>query len=410
VMNSVRISRRTVLQAGGVSLLALGLPDWARGAGMTDGRTLVVIQLAGGNDGLNTVVPIGQPEYRKLRPSVGLNPDEVLPLERDGLAFHVSMKRLHERWVSGQVATVLGVGLPKPNRSHFEATAIWQSARAEPHLEPTGWLGRALETRSDPIRQPLVALGIGGGGLSPVLYAKGSPFTSLMSLEAFTVMPDRRFPLDAPALNAGLGALHQENAKESGDLAFLRKVGRTALASSAALADAVKGYHSRVEYPKGPFGDSLRLVGQLMAASLGVRVFHITLGGFDTHANQKRQHAPLLQQLSEGICALLDDAAEHGTSDRLVVMTYSEFGRRAQENASGGTDHGAGSVAFLAGERVAGGLHGQSPRLSALVEGDVPSTIDYRSLYSAILRDWLGIQPTPVVGPVPVLGLLRAVA
>lgn len=401
------LSRRTLLQGSGLSLLALTLPDLVRAAPAPDGRTLVVIQLAGGNDGLNTVVPIGQPEYRKLRPTVGLTPDEVLPLDRDGLAFHASMKRLHERWQRGQVAAVLGVGLPKPNRSHFEATALWQSARSDPQLEATGWLGRALETRTDPVRQPLVALGIGGGGLSPVLYAKGSPFTSLMSLEAFTVQPDRRFPGDVPALNTGLAGLHQEIAKENAELGFLRRVGRTALASSAALADAVKGYRSQAEYPKGPFGDSLRLVGQLMAASLGVRVFHLTLGGFDTHANQKRQQAPLLQQLSDGVCALLDDAAEHGAPSRLVVMTYSEFGRRAQENASGGTDHGAGSVAFVVGERVAGGLHGPSPRLGALVDGDVPSSVDFRSLYSAILRDWLNVPPAAVVGPAPVLGLLR---
>jgi uncharacterized protein (DUF1501 family) len=409
-MTALRISRRTVLQGSGLSLLALSLPDLVHAAAAADGRTLVVVQLAGGNDGLNTIVPIGQPEYRKLRPTVGLNPDEVLPLERDGLAFHGSLRRLHERWQNGQVAAVLGIGLPKPNRSHFEATAIWQSARAEPPLEPTGWLGRALETRSDPVRQPLVALGIGGGGLSPVLYAKGSPFTSLMSLEAFNVQPDRRFPGDAPALNAGLAGLHQETSKEAAELGFLRRVGRTALASSAALADAVKGYRSRVEYPKGPFGDSLRLVGQLMAASLGVRVFHLTLGGFDTHANQKRQHAPLLQQLSDGVCALLDDAAEHGAASRLVVMTYSEFGRRAQENASGGTDHGAGSVAFLVGERVTGGLHGQGPRLDGLVDGDVPSSIDFRSLYGALLRDWLSVPPAPVVGQASVLGLLRGAA
>jgi uncharacterized protein (DUF1501 family) len=408
-MAGFRISRRTVLQGGGLSLLALSLPELARGSS-ADGRTLVVIQLAGGNDGLNTVVPIGQADYRKLRPTVGLNPDEVLPLEQQGLAFHSSLKRLHERWRSGQLAAVLGVGLPKPNRSHFEATAIWQAARAEPHLDPTGWLARSLHERNDVLRQPLVALSIGGGGLSPVLYAKGSPFTSLTSLEAFTVQPDRRFPGDAPALNAGLGALHQETPKVAAELGFLRRVGRTALTSSAALADAVKGYRSTAEYPKGPFGDSLRLVSQLMAAPLGVRVFHLTLGGFDTHANQKRQHAPLLQQLSDGICALLDDAAEHGAGGGLVVMTYSEFGRRAQENASGGTDHGAGSVTFLVGERVAGGLHGQAARLDALVDGDVPSTIDFRSVYSAILRDWLGVPPAAVVGPVPVLGLLRAVA
>jgi uncharacterized protein (DUF1501 family) len=163
-----------------------------------------------------------------------------------------------------------------------------------------------------------------------------------------------------------------------------------------------------VEYPNGPFGSQLRLVAQLCSAPLGTTAFHLTLGGFDTHANQKGQQANLLRQLSEGITALLEDAEAHGFGDRLAVLTYSEFGRRAQENASGGTDHGAGSVAFVAGPGVRGGLYGRAVDLGALADGDVPSTVDFRALYASVLQSWLGLKASPVVGSTPPLPLFRS--
>jgi len=399
------LTRRELLRSGAAGLAALSLP---LPAGASDvRRILVVIQLAGGNDGLNTLVPISDPRYRSLRPTVALAASDVLPIRDTPLALHSSLARLHGLFERGQLAVVQGVGTPAVNRSHFESTAIWQTARLDPHRDPAGWLGRALEQRADAIGQPLTALGIGGAGTTPVLVGSHAPFPSLASLEAFAVQPDRRFPQDAPAIKSAVAALNASTRDDGSPAAYIRRVARTALSASSALASATQGYRSTVEYPNGPFGNQLRLVAQLCSAPLGTTAFHLTLGGFDTHANQKGQQANLLRQLSEGIAALLEDAEAHGFVDRLAVLTYSEFGRRAQENASGGTDHGAGSVAFVAGPGVRGGLYGRTVDLGALVEGDVPSTLDFRALYASVLQNWLGLKAAPVVGSTAPLTLFR---
>jgi uncharacterized protein (DUF1501 family) len=399
------LTRRELLQSGAAGLAALSLPLPALGADPR--RILVVVQLAGGNDGLNTLAPIADPRYRALRPTVALGANDVLPIRDTPLALHAGLAKLHALFERGQLAIVQGVGTPAVNRSHFESTAIWQTARLDPHREPAGWLGRALEQRADAIGQPLTALGIGGAGTSPVLVGTHAPYPSLASLEAFAVQPDRRFPQDAPAIRSAVAALHANTKDDGSPAAYIRRVARTALGASSALASATQGYRSTVEYPNGPFGNQLRLVAQLCSAPLGTTAFHLTLGGFDTHANQKGQQANLLKQLSEGIAALLEDAEAHGFVDRLAVLTYSEFGRRAHENASGGTDHGAGSVAFVAGPGVRGGMYGNAVDLGALADGDVPSTLDFRALYASVLYGWLGLKASPVVGSTPPFPLFR---
>jgi uncharacterized protein (DUF1501 family) len=400
------LTRRQLLTSGAAGLAVLSLPPFALAAEAR--RILVVVQLAGGNDGLNTLAPLADPRYRKLRPTVALAANEALPIRDSPLALNAAVGKLHALFERGQVAILQGVGTPAVNRSHFESTAIWQTARLDPHREPAGWLGRALEQRADAIGQPLTALGIGGAGTSPVLVGARAPYPSLASLEAFAVQPDRRFPQDAPALNRALAAMHASPKDDGSPAAYIRRVARTALGASASLASATQGYRSMVEYPKGPFGDHLRLVAQLCASPLGTTAFHLTLGGFDTHANQKRQQAMLLQQLSDGIAALLEDAESHGFAERLAVLTYSEFGRRVQENASGGTDHGAGSVAFLVGPGVRGGLYGKAVDLGALADGDVPPTLDFRALYASVLQGWLGLRAGPVVGSTPPLPTFRS--
>ena len=399
------LTRRQLLKSGAAGLTALSLPLPALAGDAR--RILAVVQLAGGNDGLNTLAPVSDPRYRTLRPTIALTANEALPVRDTPLAFHASLAKLHALFERGQVAIVQGVGTPSVNRSHFESTAIWQTARLDPHREPAGWLGRALEQRADAIGQPLTALGIGGAGTTPVLVGTHAPYPSLASLEAFAVQPDRRFPQDAPAIKNAVAALNANSKDDGSPAAYIRRVARTALGASSALASATQGYRSMVEYPNGPFGNQLRLVSQLCSAPLGTTAFHLTLGGFDTHANQKGQQANLLRQLSDGIAALLEDAEAHGFVDRLAVLTYSEFGRRAHENASGGTDHGAGSVAFVAGPGVRGGLYGRTVDLGALVDGDLPSTLDFRALYASVLHGWLGLKATAVVGSTPPFPLFR---
>jgi uncharacterized protein (DUF1501 family) len=394
------LSRRSFLQGTGLTVASLasgvqafGDPTPAvKGSGQ---RALVIIQLSGGNDGLNTVAPVNDPAYRKLRPTVGLKPNEALDLDGK-LSLHTSMAKLHALFGQGGLAIVQGVGYPQPNRSHFESTAIWQMARLQPHLEAEGWLGRAITARGAGAASPFGLVGIGGGTLAPVLLAEKQPATALASLDAFAAQPDRRFPGDAPALLKALAALYPGEAPP-GPGQLISRVGKSALAGSERLRAAVNTYQSMVNYPRGPFGDQLRLAAQLLGVDLGVRVVHVTLGGFDTHANQKRQQQTLLGTLADGIAALLEDAKAHGFSERIAVMTYSEFGRRAAENGSGGTDHGSGSVLFLAGEKVKGGLHGPTPDLEKLDGGDVAFGVDFRAVYAAVLHDWLQLPTEPAL-------------
>jgi uncharacterized protein (DUF1501 family) len=364
------------------------------------GRVLVAVQLAGGNDGLNTVVPYADPLYRKLRPNIGLAENDLLKLD-ERLAFNAGLASLRERFRQGAVAVVEGVGYPKADRSHFVSTAIWQTARLEPYKDPTGWLGRTIDS-DDPKRgkesHPLEGLGIGGGGLTPALNAPRSAVPSLLSLDAFSVQPDRRYPADGPALRTALGAIYTSAAMGSPTNGFIHHVGNTALASSDALRTAVARYSSMVEYPRSGLSDQLKLIAQLLTANVGARIFHVTLGGFDTHANQKGQQRNLLAQLSDGVTAFLDDLKAHGIEDRVSVMTYSEFGRRAGENGSAGTDHGAASTVFVVGPKVKGGIYGPVPDLSKLEGGDVPFGVDFRSVYGSVLRDFLSINPDRILG------------
>jgi uncharacterized protein (DUF1501 family) len=390
-------SRREFLGSSALALASFSLPDLAWAAAADTGRILVVIQLAGGNDGVNTLVPHEDPLYRTLRPSVAWNEQELIALPGQKFALPSTMGKLQARFAQGQVAIVQGVGYPNPNRSHFESTATWQTARLNPVGDATGWLGRTVETNSA-LAAPLLTLGVGGGGLSPTLYSSRVTLTSVMSLDAFAVQPDRRYPADAPALNTALRALYTPEREDSPLAQYIRQTGLTALDASNRLAGAVKSYNSMIEFPKGAFGDQLKLISQLSSAGLGTRLFHLTLGSFDTHAGQKKQHAGLLGQLSDGIAALLSDAEAHGFADRLLVMTYSEFGRRVQENASGGTDHGAGSVVLLAGHPVNGGLHGPTTNLAQLTGGDIPGVVDFRSVYGTVLRGWLNVAPERVLG------------
>jgi uncharacterized protein (DUF1501 family) len=327
--------------------------------------------------------------------------EQVVKLD-DHVGLNQAMQSFGQLHQKGQLATIQGVGYPNPDRSHFVSTAVWQTARLDPYREPTGWLGRAIDFQPDPRhpREPaaLEALGIGGGGLTPALYAPRTPVPSLLSLDAFSVQPDRRYPGDAGALRTALGAMYGESGEPAG-AGFVRQVGRSALRSSDELRAAVAGYSSMVTYPRSGLSDQLKLIAQLLTANIGTRIFHVTLGGFDTHANQKPQQRNLLAQLADGVSAFLDDLRAHGLDERVAVITYSEFGRRAQENASAGTDHGAASSLFVVGAKVAGGLYGPAPDLSKLEGGDVPFAVDFRSVYASVLRDWFKIPAEKVLGP-----------
>jgi uncharacterized protein (DUF1501 family) len=364
------------------------------------------------------VVPFGDPQYRALRPAIALTESELVKLD-ERVALHNALEPLHPWFADESLAIVQGVGYPDANRSHFFSTAVWQTAQLDPYRTGEGWLGRSVEAqrvrapgvaRAKPAERTesaatnaLDAVGI-GSELSPAMYLPRVAVPAMPSLDAFAVRPDPYYPPDLPLVKDALAALYDQQVHGAPDAAFIREVGRTALRASGMLANAAAAYTSTAVYPPTAFGAQLKLAAQLLSGNVGTRLFHLTLGGFDTHANQKGQHRNLLKQFADGVTAFVADLKAHGIDDRVVILTYSEFGRRAQENASAGTDHGNASSVFLIGRSIIGGFHGPTPDLGHLQDGDVPMAIDFRSVYAAVLREWLGIDPVRVLGA-PFAGL-----
>jgi uncharacterized protein (DUF1501 family) len=383
--------------ATGAALLAAHAPGWAqaagaRAAGAAD-RILVLVELKGGNDGLNTVVPFADPLYAALRPSIALKPDEVLPLDaRTGL--HAALRPLLPVWERGELAIVQGVGYPLPNLSHFRSIEIWETASGAQEYLSDGWVARAMRAGQG-ARAAYTAEGvlIGGGELGPLAGARA---VTLSNPEAFVNQARLVMPTHASG-NAALQYLLQVEGNIS------------------AAADGLRGprHPFATAFPQGAFGNGVRAACEIVASQRGkggVPVIVLTLGSFDTHQNQPGTHAGLLRQLGEGLTALRDGLTELGAWDRTLVMTFSEFGRRARQNNSNGTDHGTAAPHFVLGGAVRGGLYGQAPDLQRLdATGNVAWSTDFRQLYATVARDWWGVAPEPVVrGRFEPLGFLRS--
>jgi uncharacterized protein (DUF1501 family) len=354
----------------------------ARAAGAAkDGRVLVVVQLDGGNDGINTVVPFrdeGYARYRKLSGAIGLHP------AMGGAA------RLLE---SGRLTIVPGVGYPNPSRSHFRSRAIWQSARFDPREHTgLGWIGRALDGGS-PSRD---------GAPAALLIGPDSPPPALRGRRSVSAALDR---LDDYALT---GEAHHTPATTADELGqFLRRSLLDAYATADRLEAVARGSDSQWSYPESELGRRLRLTTRLIKAGLGTRVYYLEQGDYDTHGHQLAHHAPLLEDLSSSLRAFLDDLAASRLADRVLVLVFSEFGRRVQENGTMGTDHGTAGPVFLAGPSVRPGLVGTYPSLTDLQDGDLKMSVDFRRVYAAILQAWLGLPSRAALGgvfePLPLL-------
>ena len=366
-----------------------------------DGRKLLTIQLAGGNDGLNTLVPAGHDAYRKARPGLAVAEDAVLDVG-NGLGLHPRMTGMKELFDAGRLGIVQGVGYPKPNRSHFESMDIWQTAHRSEGRRKVGWLARALaSTGREPTGMEAVAVGEG----APPIGLVGEHFS------AAAVRPGESFSLplgEGKGRDARRAAYDRWAAVADGGDA-LEYVSRTRAAATALAERFESGSDddgSLGDYPDSSFGRSLRTVARMLAGDFPATVYSVTLEGFDTHAEQKDMHANLVGQLSQALAAFDADLADMGTRDRVCVVAFSEFGRRLRENASLGTDHGAGSCLFTLSPTGKGGLLGAYPSLTDLDEGDLKHTVDFRRVYASLLDDWLGIPSAPVLGgryePLPV--------
>ena len=365
----------------------------ANGGSTANDRVLVVVQMSGGNDGLNTVIPYADEAYRAARPKLAIPTRDVLKCD-DEFGLHPSLTGLQELLQDSQFTAIGNVGYDKPNRSHFESMDIWHTCRRKDEPRPDGWLGRFLD------QQPLTT-----GGDVPALHLgrEQQPAAIASSnIRVPTVRELAEFQLrgnDQQSLRTLLE--NRQQSMTSGDndlLSFLQSSTTSAIAASQRVSEAARGYHSDIRYPETELGNKLRVVAQLIDAGLTTRIYYVQHDGFDTHAQQAQTHGILLRQWSEAVSALVRDLEAHDHGKRVCVMTFSEFGRRVAENASEGTDHGAAGPMFLCGGSVKSGIIGKRPNLSDLQDGDLKHEYDFRQVYASVLKDWLGTDPTPILG------------
>jgi uncharacterized protein (DUF1501 family) len=367
----------------------------------TKDNLLVVVQLTGGNDGLNTVVPYKNPLYAKYRPTLKLPTNELKKLN-DEVGLHPAMGGFAELHQQSCLCVVQGVGYPNPDQSHFRSMDIWQAGSTAQHL-PDGWLGRAMARK-----QGLQGFHVGMDNEGSPLAFDGAPakVPSLARLEDFQIRT---------AASSGADRAQQRKVIEDGAkskkgndlLDFVRQTAGDTYASGKRLREIAGNYQPKVPYPFSGLANRLKLVAQLIDADLGGRVFYVSIDGFDTHAGQAETHRNLLQEVSDAMTAFFKDLSARGHKDRLLMMTFSEFGRRAKENGSKGTDHGSAAPMFLLGGKVKPGVVGAHPNLEKIPDGNLVHHTDFRQVYAAILDQWLGVSSKEVLGKefkaVPVL-------
>jgi uncharacterized protein (DUF1501 family) len=385
-----------------------------------DSTILVVLQMAGGNDGLNTVVPYSNDFYHRARPKIGLSADKVIKLDGD-IGFHGSLTGFKNLYDAGNLAVVQGVGYPNPNRSHFRSTEIWQTASDSETIEKYGWLGRYFDNACSGA-DPTVGVTI-GSQLPEAFFAKtpkgicfNNPqnyrfmasgateesYKKLNELEMSSPLPDGG-PTMAPEENSGgsIASLPAGMPMTGGRAVdFISRTALDAQLSSEKVRDVAARVQNQAVYPGSVLGNSLKLVAKLIGGGLPTRVYYVSQGGYDTHTNQIGTQQRLLQDLGDSTKAFVDDMKAQGNMQRVLVMTFSEFGRRVNENANGGTDHGAAAPIFVVGNKVKAGLLGRYPSLAPqdLYQGDIKYNVDFRNVYASVLENWLKTKSAPILG------------
>ncbi len=359
-------------------------------------RTLIVVQLAGGNDGLNTVIPFSDGRYYQMRPTLAIPDAKVVTLDKR-LGLHPNLAPLKPLWDAGHLSIVEGVGYPNQSLSHFQAMDIWQTLDLN-GTGSQGWLGKLVAGWVDQDGHPFKAMDI-DVQTAQALSSINAPVPTLASVNTYRVYPD---PADRDAGNARLQALmklYNTYSRSSPYAALLDTTAITAQEGSRELHSAQAGYQAMATYPAGPFAAGLKVLAEVIVQGLGLRVGYVTLGGFDTHANEQQTHDTLMKTLGDGLSAFYTDLLKHGKTDNVVIMTWSEFGRRVEENGSQGTDHGTAAPMFVLGNPVNKGIFGEPPSLSSLDDnGNMKYTTDFRSVYATVLDRWLGASSVEVLG------------
>ncbi len=396
------INRRTFTTASlqGASALAIGVAapgGWMQslaasiaGKPTSQDRVLVVIQLSGGNDGLNTIIPYTNELYYKARPKLAIPKEEVIKFNPEA-GLHPSMRGIASLIENKNFCVLQGVGYPNPNRSHFESMDIWHSCQRKESRSADGWLGRYFsqmnqQANADSTDSP--GLHLGSEQLPMALVARGVQTPSLASIEQLRWKG--KIESSMGSSDAQSTAKPQVPLESDNLLDFLSASTSAAIQASERLEKALASPDNSGDFPNSQLGEKLKVISRLLLAGLKTKVYYVTLDGFDTHANQLLAHAGLMRQWSEALNAFHKRLNTAGLGDRVLVMTFSEFGRRVAENASQGTDHGAAAPAFLSGPKFENTIVGDQPSLSKLDDGDLKFQIDFRRLYATLIEDWLG--------------------
>lgn len=396
------ISRRDLMKHGGVIAIGLMAPRWlstiaqadmlriAKGGKAMNDTVLVVCQFSGGNDGLNTFIPYANKLYYQYRPTIGIADGQVLHANEQ-MGFHPSMKAFAELYKAGKVAVINNVGYPKPNRSHFKSMEIWQSASPDSHMR-NGWIGRYLDEQlTHGPSNPVVALGLSTE--KPLaLSAKAA------SVPCFASLNDVKALIGDPSVEQMLRDIQGKDAPAGSPTRVVQQASRSALDAMDVLNQQLGSYTPKQKYNEDAFGRGFKQIAQLIATSPKTRIVYFSTGGFDTHARQADRQAELLGAFSDAVAAFQAEMEACGRADKVVVLTFSEFGRRVAENGSAGTDHGAAAPMFLVGKNVKGGMYGPIPDLQNLQNGDVAFTTDFRQVYAATLDQWMGGDSEIVLG------------
>ncbi|HEY9677751.1 MAG TPA: DUF1501 domain-containing protein [Drouetiella sp.] len=398
------ISRRDFLK-GGIGLYAsLSVGDIFSLAAQaaprpSTSKILVVVQLAGGNDGLNMVVPYADDAYYKARPTIGIKQKDVLQLNQ-AVGLHNGMPELSDLFKKGKLAVLQGVGYPEPSRSHFRSIEIWQTA--EPRkVKDTGWLGRYLDltapAKSDPSETFFPAINV-DPILPKTLSAQKVIVPSVSNVADFTFKADPKNEQDRLAQIDAFNGIYKDFKLDRKYVDQLRLVGMDTTSASDYLNKIVQNYKSTANYPNDGFGKGLKFIAQMIVGGVNCKIYNITLGGFDTHTNEGRNQDQLLRRLSTGLSAFQQDLEAHNKDSDVVVMTFSEFGRRVAENGGRGTDHGTAAPMLVLGSGIKGGVIGDHPSLTSLEDGDLKYKMDFRTVYATILDRWLAADSKAVLG------------
>ncbi len=386
------MNRRNFLKSSGLASTSLLIPSFLSDFSVNksfksrSGKILVVVQLSGGNDGLNTIVPYRNDIYYKSRPTLGIKSSEVLKVS-DELGFNPALQSLQGLYDQGYLSIVNSVGYPNPDRSHFRSMDIWHTASDSNQYLSTGWLGRYLDSNCP---TPYYALEV-DDSLSLALKGATRNGFAASNPERLKRAADNRL---LKFLSENVHANQQED-----NVAYLYKVLVETQQSANYLYEQARVHRSRVAYPENAFGKDLKTIAELITADTDTKIYYVSLGGFDTHANQKIQQERLLQAYADGMKAFVADLKQNSLLDEVLIMTFSEFGRRVEQNASNGTDHGTANNLFLIGGKLQKpGFFNQASNLINLDEGDLKFEIDFRNIYASILSNWLDADAAGVLG------------